>query len=146
MGGASVSARHHLGYDTVNRRSKANFRAYPLVSGKQMMQGRLVTIVMLALVMTGCRAAARSTVATLQQKVTLTQSTFRQADPVAPRRADVVVRPKSRAVAAKQHVVPAIPVRSAIVRDADCGVILDLRQGNVSIAREPKVAFEKVSS
>lgn len=110
------------------------------------MKGRLLTIVMLALVLTGCRAAARSTVATLQQKVTLTQSTFRDADPVAPRRRDVVVRPASRPVTAKQPAAPAIRVHSVVVRDADCGVILDLRQGNVSIAREPKVAFEKVSS
>lgn len=111
-----------------------------------MMKGRLVAIVMLALLLTGCRAVARSTVASLQQKVTLTQSTFRAADPVAPRRADIAVRAASRPVAAKLPGAPAIRVHSVIVRDADCGVILDLRQGNVSVAAQPNVAFEKVSS
>lgn len=106
---------------------------------------KVAMIVLALLVMTGCRAAARSTVAALQQKVTLTQSTFREAELVGPRRPEVRVAPAVEHVPAKPRVARAVPARSLIVRDADCGVILDLRQGNVSIASEP-VRFEKISS
>lgn len=112
---------------------------------------KVAAMVLAVLVMTGCRAAARSTVAALQQKVTLTQSTFRDAEPVAPRRADAAVAAAApvRVVirtAAPAQFAPAVRARAVIVRNRDCGVIFDMRQGNVSVAAEPRAAFEKVSS